>query len=166
MTEQSTVSRQLTLDSRDEAVLLFGSRDQFLKLIRDALGVRLIARGDTLQIDGPEEAVGITERAFEIFAYPELINKEAEIIGVSDHLATELPDLLRFVREKSLDLTSVVTRRLPLEAEAVNGALDHLEQFGDQIRTVIVHHLLALLPIARLHHLVAEVFEHGPNAVA
>ncbi|HJZ93404.1 MAG TPA: PhoH family protein [Gemmataceae bacterium] len=58
-------SRTLTLDSRDEAVLLFGNRDQFLRLIRDALGVRLVARGDTVQIDGPEEAVGQTERVFQ-----------------------------------------------------------------------------------------------------
>src|SRR5262249_29471061 len=60
-----TISRQLTLDSRDEAVLLFGARDQYLKLVRDALGVRLIARGDTLQIDGSEEGVGMAERAFQ-----------------------------------------------------------------------------------------------------
>jgi phosphate starvation-inducible PhoH-like protein len=59
-----TVTRSLTLDSRDEAVLLFGSRDQFLRLIRDGLGVRLVARGDVVQIDGSEEAVGQTERAF------------------------------------------------------------------------------------------------------
>src|SRR5436305_1769505 len=58
------VSRSLTLDSRDEAVLLFGNRDQFLKLVRDALGVRLVARGDTVQIDGPEEVVDQAERAF------------------------------------------------------------------------------------------------------
>ena len=45
--------------------MLFGSRDQFLKLIRDALGVRLIARGDTVQIDGGEDAVGMAERAFQ-----------------------------------------------------------------------------------------------------
>jgi phosphate starvation-inducible PhoH-like protein len=59
-----TVSRSLTLDSRDEALLLFGNRDQFLKLVRDGLGVRIVARGDTIQIDGPEEAVGQAERAF------------------------------------------------------------------------------------------------------
>lgn len=58
------VSRSLTLDSRDEAVLLLGNRDQFLKLVRDALGARLVARGDTVQIDGPEEIVGQTERVF------------------------------------------------------------------------------------------------------
>ncbi len=64
MTDQ-TVSRQLTLDSREEAILLFGTRDQNLKLIRDGLGVRLIARGDTVQIDGPEEDVALVERAFQ-----------------------------------------------------------------------------------------------------
>ena len=58
------VSRSLTLDSREEAVLLFGPRDHFLKLVRDGLGVRIVARGDIVQFDGTEEAVGQTERAF------------------------------------------------------------------------------------------------------
>src|SRR5262245_62360641 len=59
-----TVSQSLTVDSRDEALLLFGNRDQFLKLVRDGLGVRVVARGDTIQIDGSEEGVGQAERAF------------------------------------------------------------------------------------------------------
>src|SRR5262245_40811450 len=58
------VSRSLTVDSRDEALLLFGNRDQFLKLLRDGLGVRIVARGDTIQIDGTEEGVSQAERAF------------------------------------------------------------------------------------------------------
>ena len=45
-------TRSLTLDSPTEAVQLFGQRDVYLRMIRDALAVRLIARGDTLQIDG------------------------------------------------------------------------------------------------------------------
>jgi phosphate starvation-inducible protein PhoH and related proteins len=60
-----TVTRNLTLDTRDEAILLFGSRDQNLRLLRDTLGVRIVARGDTIQIDGNEEAVGHAERAFQ-----------------------------------------------------------------------------------------------------
>jgi phosphate starvation-inducible PhoH-like protein len=55
----------LTLDSQEEAILLFGSRDQYLRLIRDALGVRIIARGNTLQIEGAEEPVGQAERVFQ-----------------------------------------------------------------------------------------------------
>ena len=54
----------LTLDNRDEAVMLFGSRDQHLRLMREALGVRLVARGDMIHIDGPPEQVDQAERLF------------------------------------------------------------------------------------------------------
>lgn len=54
----------ITLNDRDEAVQLFGQRDQFLRLIRDALGVRIIARGDTIQIDGDPPLVEQAERVF------------------------------------------------------------------------------------------------------
>ncbi len=54
----------VTLESRDEAVPLFGSRDQHLRAIREALGVRLIARGDTIQIEGDDEKVNQAERVF------------------------------------------------------------------------------------------------------
>jgi phosphate starvation-inducible PhoH-like protein len=63
MSSEATLT--LTLENRDEAVLLFGSRDQFLRLIRDALLVRLIARGDKIQIEGSEENVNQAERAFD-----------------------------------------------------------------------------------------------------
>jgi phosphate starvation-inducible PhoH-like protein len=66
MPETPNVSRSITLDSRDEAVILFGPRDQFLRMIRDTLGVRLVARGDTVQIDAAEEErVGQAERTFQ-----------------------------------------------------------------------------------------------------
>ena len=58
-------SRTLTLDSRDEAVQLFGPRDAHLRMIRDALAVRLIARGDTVQIDGDSDSVEKALRVFE-----------------------------------------------------------------------------------------------------
>lgn len=65
MTDQPTATRSLTLDSREEAVILFGPRDAYLRTVRDTLGVRVVARGDLLQVDGPEEAVGLAERAFQ-----------------------------------------------------------------------------------------------------
>lgn len=64
MADPSTVSRTVTLDSREEAVILFGPRDQYLRLLRDALGVKVVARGDTLQVEGGTEAVEQAERAF------------------------------------------------------------------------------------------------------
>ncbi len=64
MSDAPVVSKSLTLESREEAVILFGPRDQFLKTLRDALGVKVVARGDTLQLEGSEEAVDQAERAF------------------------------------------------------------------------------------------------------
>ena len=55
-TEPATATRTVTLDSREEAVLLFGPRDMHLRAIRDGLGVRVVARGDTLQLDGNRRA--------------------------------------------------------------------------------------------------------------
>ena len=58
-------TRSITLDSRDEALILFGPRDGFLRLIRDALGVRIVARGDTIQIDGSADGTEQAERVFQ-----------------------------------------------------------------------------------------------------
>ena len=58
-------SMTLTLDDRDEALLLFGSRDQHLRMIREALGIRLVARGELVHIDGTEEQVDQADRVFQ-----------------------------------------------------------------------------------------------------
>jgi threonine dehydrogenase-like Zn-dependent dehydrogenase len=90
-----------------------------------------------LAIQGRAALAGITNKRFEIAPYHELLNKEAEIIGVSDHLSEELPLLIEWTRQGKLDLTKVVTRRVPLEAGAINDALDRLEMFGEDVRVVI-----------------------------
>jgi len=91
----------------------------------------------SLGIMGRVAIAGITEKTMSITPYMDLINKEAEIIGVSDHLAQEFPLLLEWARLKKLDLSPLVTSTVPLEAEAINRALDNLEVFGDQVRVVI-----------------------------
>ncbi len=58
-------SISINLADRDEAVLLFGPRDQFLRLIREALQVRVVARGDTIQIEGPPDRTTEAVRVFE-----------------------------------------------------------------------------------------------------
>jgi phosphate starvation-inducible PhoH-like protein len=70
-------SRTITLDSRDEALLLFGQRDAYLRMIRDTLAVRLIARGDTVTIEGTEEQVGQAERVFQQLR--SLLKQQAQI---------------------------------------------------------------------------------------
>ena len=65
MADKATTTVTIQLASRDEALLLLGSRDAYLRMIRDTLGVRLVARGDTIQVDGDEDAVAKTERVFQ-----------------------------------------------------------------------------------------------------
>ena len=90
-----------------------------------------------LGIMGRAMLVGITEKNFEVAPYADVLNKEAEIIGVSDHLASELPLLIEWVRQGKLDLSRVITRTVPLDAGAINEVLDGLEKFGEGVRTVI-----------------------------
>lgn len=91
----------------------------------------------SLGVLGRAVLVGITDRPFELHSYRDIIPKEAQIIGCSDHLLTELHLLIELVRRGMLDLSSVVTRVIPLDAEAINAALDDLEAFGPDVRTVI-----------------------------
>jgi phosphate starvation-inducible protein PhoH and related proteins len=55
----------IQLDSRDEAILLFGSRDTFLKEVRAALGMQSLAgRGDQILLKGSDDQIGQAQRVF------------------------------------------------------------------------------------------------------
>jgi D-arabinose 1-dehydrogenase-like Zn-dependent alcohol dehydrogenase len=86
---------------------------------------------------GRAALVGLTRQTFAVASYEDLINKEAEIIGVSDHLASEIPLLLDLARAGKLQFPAGVLRTILLDADAVNQTLDGLESAGDSIRTVI-----------------------------
>jgi len=87
---------------------------------------------------GRAALVGLTAESMSIHPYTELINKEAEIIGVSDHLATELPALIEFVRVGKLRFPPETVRVVDLNAAQINAALDSLQGSIDHVRTVIV----------------------------
>jgi len=110
--------------------------DVALELIGLPLTMRQAVR--SLGVQGRAALAGITDKTFEVAPYMEVLSKEAEIIGVSDHLAQELPQLLEWARRGALDLSRVITRTLPLEPKAVNEALDGLERFGGEGRMVIL----------------------------
>ena len=82
--------------------------------------------------------VGLTAESISIHPYTELINKEVEIIGVSDHLATELPALIEFARSGKLRFPPETLRVVDLDAARINVALDALQDSIDHVRTVIV----------------------------
>src|SRR5437588_295985 len=72
-----------------------------------------------------------------IFPYTELINKEVEIIGVSDHLAAELPTLIEFTRSGKLRFPPDALRFVDLDAQQINASLNAFQNSIDHIRTVI-----------------------------
>jgi len=68
---------------------LFGTRDENLRLMEDALGVRIDLRSDAVHVQGPEEAVARVQRIFQDF---EALRKK----GVHPHNG-ELNGMLRLV---------------------------------------------------------------------
>jgi D-arabinose 1-dehydrogenase-like Zn-dependent alcohol dehydrogenase len=91
-----------------------------------------------LAIFGRAVLVGLTDQLVQIHPYTEVLGKEVEIIGASDHLVSEFPMLFEFARRGLLDLSDVITRTVALDADAVNEALDELDRFGGNVRTVIL----------------------------
>jgi 2-desacetyl-2-hydroxyethyl bacteriochlorophyllide A dehydrogenase len=110
----------------DVALELIGLPETMQQAVR-CLGVR-----------GRAVIAGLSDQPLQIDTYRELLGNEAEIIGSNDHLLQELPVLIEMARRKVLDVSRVVTRTIPLDADEINDALDSLQHFGSEIRTVIV----------------------------
>jgi len=92
----------------------------------------------SLAIQGRAVLAGISELPFAIDSYRDLLGREAEVMGSSDHLLWELGILVEFLRQGRLDLSGVVTQAVPLQAGPIDEVMDALEKFGGQVRTVIV----------------------------
>ena len=82
--------------------------------------------------------VGLCDQPFAVKAYSDMLGSEAEIIGCSDHLRSELPVVLEFARQGRLDLSRIVARQIPLQAAVINETLESLHQHIGEVRTVIV----------------------------
>lgn len=91
----------------------------------------------SLGVQGRVALTGIGKGAFRVRGYPDVLNREAEIIGVSDHTRGELLTLMAFARNGSLDLATVIGERIPLDAGRINAKLDDLSSFHSPARTVI-----------------------------
>ncbi|NPE09088.1 MAG: alcohol dehydrogenase catalytic domain-containing protein [Asgard group archaeon] len=93
-------------------------------------GTRVLGRFGRLGL------VGITRDLYKVDSY-EAICKEKEIIGCSDHLLSELSMLLDLADQGKIDLTHVVTKSVPLDADAINNVHHQLKAFKADFRTVI-----------------------------
>jgi len=77
--------------------------------------------------------VAINLRDMRFDPYADVLAKERRIIGCSDHTREELFELMRM----DLDLSRAITRRVPLDAEAISSVLDELDHGTPHMRTVI-----------------------------
>jgi propanol-preferring alcohol dehydrogenase len=82
--------------------------------------------------------VALSRESMSFFPYTQLINKEVEIIGVSDHLASELLSLLRYAQSGKLTFPDSALRFVDLDAAQINAALDALKESTAHVRTVII----------------------------
>jgi phosphate starvation-inducible protein PhoH and related proteins len=55
----------ITLGGHDEELAVFGSRDQYLRQIRDALGVKVLARHGEVRVEGDRDKVDQAKHVFE-----------------------------------------------------------------------------------------------------
>jgi D-arabinose 1-dehydrogenase-like Zn-dependent alcohol dehydrogenase len=109
--------------------------DASLELIGSARAMEQAVQA--LAPQGRAALVGLTQERLSVAPYRDVLGREAEIIGVSDHLASEIGELMQFVARGELDLRAAVTRVVPLDAAAINGVLDGLEAFRENVRCVI-----------------------------
>src|SRR6266567_6433805 len=110
--------------------------DVSIELVGSAISMGQAVR--CLGVFGRAALVGLTAETMSVLPYSEVINKEVEIIGVSDHLAAELPLLMQFARNGKLCFPEGTLRSVGLDAAQINAALDALVRSTDHIRTVIV----------------------------
>lgn len=94
----------------------------------------------SLAVHGRAAMAGISAVPFAVQGFPTLINREAEIIGISDHLRSELRTLMDIARRGSLDLDGIIDDRIPLHADQINQRLDALAAFRGRTRSVILPH--------------------------
>lgn len=81
--------------------------------------------------------VDINLRDFQFDPYSDLLTHERRLIGSSDHTRDELVELMELARSGRLDLSTAITRTVPLAAAAINEVLDDLERGTPHLRTVI-----------------------------
>jgi len=93
-------------------------------------GLRCVGKGGRLVL------VGIGAKSMTVSPYSTIIGKEIEIIGVDDHLKTELSELISFVKSGRIDLSNSVTHRVPLED--INDGLRILEDENEKPIRVVV----------------------------
>jgi phosphate starvation-inducible PhoH-like protein len=118
----------ISLDGHAEELGVFGSRDQYLRQIRDAVGVKVLARHGEVRIEGDAERIEQARRIFEglrsIFRARKSIssNDVSELIDVTlNSCEPDHPDVLHEIREGN----RVVRPRSPGQARYMKALFEN-----------------------------------------
>jgi phosphate starvation-inducible protein PhoH and related proteins len=117
----------ISLDGHAEELAVFGSRDQYLRQIRDAVGVKVLARHGEVRIEGDPDRIELARRIFEglrsVFRARRAIssNDVSELIDVTLHPSElDQPDTLE-IREGN----RVVRPRSPGQARYMKALFEN-----------------------------------------
>ena len=128
--------------SRGETVapLMEATRGAGIDVALDFVGTPAVMRQAVrcLAPRGRAVLVALSDQKLELDPYREILGREAELIGSNDHTLAELSELIALVERGALELSPAITATLPLDAGAINGVLDALEQGRAGVRTVVV----------------------------
>ncbi len=69
----------ISLDGHDEELAIFGNRDQYLRQVRDALGVKVLARHGEVRIEGEPDRVELAKSVFQTLR--SIYKKKKAILG-------------------------------------------------------------------------------------
>lgn len=92
----------------------------------------------SLAPEGRLVIVALDARPFVFDPYRDVLGRERRIIGCSDHTRGDLNDLMEFAASGSIDPSRAITRRVSLEAAAIDAVLDDLEAGTGHLRSVIL----------------------------
>jgi len=81
--------------------------------------------------------IALSEAPITFNPYRDILSDERSIRGCSDHLKSELFELMDLAASGRIDIASAISSRIPLEARAINDALDQLDRGTSQLRQVI-----------------------------
>jgi propanol-preferring alcohol dehydrogenase len=94
-------------------------------------GIRCVGKGGRMVL------VGIGTDDIRVSPYETIIGKEMELVGVNDHLRSELAELIDIVGSGKMDLSRSITHRVHLDE--VNTGLRILEEgIGNPIRVIVL----------------------------
>ena len=123
--DATTAMRRLTNGALADVVVDFVGAEKTI-----SQGINFVAKGGRLVI------VGIGAKSMTVSPYKSLIGREMEIIGVDDHLRTELIQLVTFVDSRKLDLSHSVTHRIALDD--INAGFRVLEDRNERPIRIVV----------------------------